>query len=303
MDVQVAYADGSSDRIYHYNLAAHPQFTPMLGTIVLLSSLTGPRQLPQYHTLDVDLDLQFSNGKSIAISNTAVNTSPADLFFEVGTPLIAASENPFQRVMPTKISGKLTVTGEARSAQILDVNVPRTKYLPGETIKAFVTYRPFRGAEATLPVEMPIPADLPDGTYSLTLSDWQAYLRAEQTAEPFRFTTENVDQVFAVLKEIADIRRNALYVRLQRQSDGVAVGRTAMPRLPSSRRQVLLAAGRSNTTAFVSSSVKVIPSTYVFEGEADFDIEVDRKARADRPHKRDDSKAKPAAKPSTNPSN
>jgi hypothetical protein len=101
--------------------------------------------------------------------------------------------------MPTKISGTLRVTGEARAAQILDVHVPRTKYLPGETIKAFVTFRPFRGAETTMPVEMEIPVDLPDGTYSLSLSDWQTYLSDEQTSEPFRFRTENIDQVFAVL--------------------------------------------------------------------------------------------------------
>lgn len=303
VDIQIVYADGTSDRSYKYQIAAHPQFTPMLGTIVLLSSLTGPRHLPQYHTLDLDLNLQFSNGKSLHVANTAVNSSPADLFFEVGTPLIAASENPFQRVMPTKISGTMRVTNEARAAEILDVNVPRTRYLPGETVKAFVTFRPFRGPETVMPVEMQIPADLPDGSYSMTFSDWQTYLSAEQASEPFRFTTENVDQVFDVLKEMSGIRRNALYVRLQRQSDGVAVGRTAMPRLPSSRRQVLLGAGRSNTTAFVSSSVKTIPSTYVFSGEAEFDIEVDRKARADRPHKRDDAKVKPLPKPATNPAN
>lgn len=303
MDVEIVYADGSVNKHFKYEVAPHPQLVPMLGTIVLFTSLASEKQLPQYHTLEMDLNVEFSNGKSLKLANTAVNSSPADLFFQLGTPLIAATENPFQRVLPTKISGTMRVLEGARLAQILDVNLPRTKFLPAETIKAFVTYRPFRAAETTMAVEMEIPSDLPDGTYSLTLSDWQNYLSEEQTAEPFRFMTENVDQVFAVMKELADVRRDALYVRLQRQSDGVAVGRTAMPRLPSSRRQVFLSAGRSNTTAFVSSSVKVIPSQYVFEGKAQFDIEVDRKAHADRPHKRDpENKAKPAgAKPTTGP--
>jgi hypothetical protein len=125
----------------------------------------------------------------------------------------------------------------------------------------------------------------------------------EHQSEPFRFTAENVDQVFAVLQEIANVHRDALYVRLMRQADGVAVGRAAMSRLPASRRKVLLDAGRSNTTAFVSSTVKVIPSKYVFSGDATFEIEVDRNAHADRPHKRE-IEAKPSAgvKPTSAPS-
>ncbi|HEV7297811.1 MAG TPA: hypothetical protein VGN72_00480 [Tepidisphaeraceae bacterium] len=302
VDVQVKYADGSTDRAFHFDIAAHPRFTPILGTIVVSSSLSGQKLLPQYHTLEMDFDVQFENGQTVHVANTAVNSTPADLFFELGTPMIAASENPFQRVLVSKITGTLTVTPEARDAQLLNVNVPRTKYLPGETIKAYVTYRPFRGAESIMPIEMPIPADLPDGEYSLTVSDWQTYLDEERTNEPFRFTTENVDQVFTVLKELADVRRNALYVRLQRQADGVAVGRTAMPNLPSSRRQVFMDAGRSNTTAFVSSSVKVVPADYVFSGQAQFTIEVDRDARSDRATKPASDKGKSPAKASTMPS-
>jgi hypothetical protein len=294
VDVQVAYADGSRPRDFHFEIVAHPRFTPLLGTMVLNAALSGQRSLPVHHTLDMAFTIDFANGRSITVDNTAVNSSPADLFYELGSPMLAASENPFERVMVKKISGKLMVTPEARDAQLLDVNVPRTRYLPGETIKAFVTYRPFRSAEAVLPIEMPIPADLPDGTYSLSVSDWQTYLNDERTNEPFRFTAESADQVFAVLKELADVRRNALYVRLLRRADGVAVGRTAMPRLPSSRRQVLIDAGRSNTTAFVSSSVRAVPSRYVFSGQANFEIVVDRNARTDR-----DPKEKAPARPTT----
>src|SRR5204863_355284 len=94
--------------------------------------------------------------------------------------------------------------------------------------------------------------------------------------KPFRFTAEKIQDVFDVLKDVASIKHNALYVRLVRQPDGVAIGRTAMPHLPSSRRQILIGAGRSNTTKFVSSIVKAVPSKHVFTGAADFAITVDR---------------------------
>jgi hypothetical protein len=290
-------------KTFHYEIAAHPTFTPLLGTVSMLASLQSDKQLPQYNTLDVDLTLDFRNGKTLHVANRAVNATPADVFADFGTPVIAAAENPFDRVFVKRIKGSLVVTPGAKEAEILDVNVPRTTYLPGDTVRAYVTYRPFRAAEAVLPVEMQIPKDLPDGTYTLSVADWTTYLGEERASEPFRFTTENVDQVFAVLRELAGIRRNALYVRLTRQPDGVAVGRTAMPRLPSSRRQVLLGAGRSNTTAFVSSTVKVVPSDYVFAGSAEFQIDVDRNARSDRPrkHEAEPKKLPTGPKPTTSP--
>jgi hypothetical protein len=98
--------------------------------------------------------------------------------------------------------------------------------------------------------------------------------------QPFRFTAESVGDVFAVLKDLAAIRDDALYVRLVCQPDGVAIGRTALQRLPSSRRQILMGAGRSATTAFVSSMVKVIPTQDVMSGAAEFAITIDTSPKA-----------------------
>jgi hypothetical protein len=103
----------------------------------------------------------------------------------------------------------------------------------------------------------------------------------ERSAQPFRFTAENVGDVFAVVKDVMSLRHNALYVRLLRQADGVAVGRVAMARLPSSRRQVMLTSGRSNTTPFVSSTVKVVPIELLMKGSAGFSIEISSEARVE----------------------
>jgi hypothetical protein len=160
-------------------------------------------------------------------------------------------------------------------ADILSVSLPKLKYRPGETLKVFVRYRPFRAGEAIMPIEMQLPHDLRDGQYQLNVSDQQTYMQQEQVVRPFRFTAESIDDVFAVLKDFSSVRSDALYLRLLRQTDGVAVGRTAMPLLPSSKRQVLLTAGRSNVTPFISAAVKIVPTEMVINGSADFQIEID----------------------------
>jgi hypothetical protein len=307
IDLRVKYADGSEDQTYHFESALHPKLTPLLSAVALSSALSGSRELPQYHTIDYDLNVEFNNGKRVHIVNTTVNASVADLFFEIGVPLIAASDNPFERVLVKKIDGTMIVTPEAREGQILYANVPRSRYRPGETVTAYVTYRPFRAGEMVLPVTLELPRDLPDGTYQLTISDWQKFLADERTAEPFKFTAETIDQVFDVLRDVSSVRHSAVYIRLLRQPDGIAIGHTAMPKLPSSVRQVMIGAGRSDTTQFVSSAVKVVPTPRVMSGSADFEITIDKNANTEvaspahaPPHRDVRPQAKPAdAAPAT----
>lgn len=283
IEIRIKYADGSDDQSYRFTSALHPKFTPLLSAAALNAALSGVRELPQYHTLDYDLTLEFSNGKTIHIVNSAINASVADLFFEIGTPMIAAADNPFERVLIKKITGTMIVIPEARQGEILYANVPRSKYRPGESVTAYVNYRPFRSGERVLPVALELPHDLPDGTYRLNISDWTKFLIDEQTAEPFKFRAESIDQVFDVLRDVTAIRHNAVYIRLLRQPDGIAIGHTAMPKLPSSRRQVMIGAGRSDTTQFVSSAVKVIATDRVMSGSAEFEITIDKNANSDMP--------------------
>ena len=307
VELAIAYPDGSNNQTYHFNIALHPKLTPMIAAAAVQAVLGGTKELPQYQTLDYDLNLEFANGQTVHINNRAVNVHAAELFFEIGTPIVAAAENPFARVSLKKLSGKILVTPEARDAKILSVNLPKTKYQPGDVAKVFVTYRPFRGDETVLPMDFEIPRDLPDGNYQLAVTDWDTYLEQDRMAQPFRFTAESADEVFAVLKDLFSVKHNALYLRLMRQADGVAIGRTAMPRLPSSRRQVLLGAGLSNTTPFVSSTVKIVPTETVMDGATSFAITVAREAKVEgggnRPPRREvkTPAAVPAPKPEEKP--
>jgi hypothetical protein len=308
LDVKIIYTDGSGETSYHFDCAAHPKLTPMIVGVAMTSALTGARELPQYQTLDYDVTIDFAGGRKVRAENTLVNAQAGDIFFQLGTPLMAAAENPFERVMPTKISGTFRVTPQAREAQILSINVPRLKHRPGEHVRAFVQYRPFRATEQTMPVDIDLPKDLPDGDYQLVISDWQRYLTDEQAAKPFRFTAQDIKEVFAVLKDVNEIRHNALYVRLLRQPDGVAIGRTAMTHMPSSKRHVLLGSGRSNISPFMSSAVKIVPTQNVMEGSAEFTITIDSEIRvevAGKPPKAEQVSPKgeePRAKPAPAPS-
>ena len=297
VELRVRYADGSSDLTYHFTVVQHPKLTPVLVATGMAAALTGAKELPPHHTVDYDLSLRFADDhggdRTVRVSDAGVDLTANDLFMAVGLPIQGALENPFESVPVRQITGTVTVSGEERSAQILYASVPRSRYRPGETVTAYVTYRPFRGDERTLTVPVVLPRDLPDGTYGLTISDADKYLADERTAEPFRFAAETAGQVFDVLRDVSAMRHDAVYARLLRQPDGVAVGHVAMPKLPGSRRQILMGSGRSDVTPFVSSARVVVPTPLVMTGSADFEVTVDR--NADRPT------AGPVAGPSGGP--
>lgn len=279
LTLHVIYTDGSQDRVYHMQMAAHPKLTPLIATVAISAAISATRELPEYHTLDYDLQMDFANGQSVHLVNEMVNTEAQDMMFAIGVPLMTAVENPFQQVMVKSITGTLRITPQAEEAKILSVEVPKQRYKSGETVRAYVSYRPFRGGEAIVPVEMQLPADLEEGTYDLIISDWQNFLQTEQSTRPFRFTAQSADEVFDVLRDMANVKRNAIYFRLLRDEDGVAIGRTALPNMPSSRRQVIMEGGRSDVTQFLSSKVVTIPMDYVMDGAANFQITVESPAK------------------------
>ncbi len=284
VDLKVIELDGrggAAEREYHFRSASHPKFTPLITNAAFSAAVGGASELPQYNTVDYSVELEFANGRTVRIADRAVNTNAGDLFQDIGLTLVAAGENPFERVPLKKMTGTIKIAPEARQGQILEVNVPRSKYKPGETIKGFVTYKPFRAAEDTLPVELEVPKNLPQGVYQLVISDADRFLQDEVATEPFKFTAERVSDIFDALKDMTAIRHDALYLRLIRQPDGVAVGRTALALLPGSRRQIMLGAGRSDTTQFISSTTKVIPTARVIAGSAEFVITIETKNRAE----------------------
>lgn len=280
IDIRVTHASGAQTA-FRFSAVRHPRFLPMLGAIAVYAAITGQSDLPQYHTIEYKLSLTFDNGRVVHIHNVDSNVDPMQLVLSLASPIMAAAENPFERVLLKEMSGEVTIKSESRDAQILAAQLPKTRFHPGDTIRAFVTYRPFRADEANLPIEIELPRDLPDGQYQLVIGDWTRFLSDEASAKPFRFRAESTDEVFSILNDISAIRHDAIYVRLVRQSDGVAMGRVAMVQLPSSRRQVLMGAGRSNFTPFVTSDVTVIRTDHVMSGAAEFTIKVEGRTKVE----------------------
>ena len=281
IDLTVVYTDKSVNRQYHFAAASHPKLTPQLVPGVIAAAVQGEKNLrmfPRWITTSSNLPM------GIRFIWTMFRSTPASTSWGwIWRAHWAAYSNPFHYVGIKRITAKATVSPEARIGTIQAISLPRRQIRAGDTLKAFVSYEPFRAQPASFAVEMQLPRDLPNGQYQLSVGNWQHFFQEEQAAEPFRFDASNVDDMFKVLQTLSSLKRNAVYLRLLRQPDGIAVGRSALPRLPSSLRQVLTDSNRSDIVPFVSSATKIVPCDIVIDGAAQFVITIERNAKVGLP--------------------
>jgi hypothetical protein len=100
------------------------------------SAISSLRDLPQYHTVNYNLKVEFANGRSIQLDNTAVNI-PSGHAVPGARP---ADDRGGER---TRSSACRCRRSKARSRSLPSrarprcsrVNVPKLKYRPGETVK------------------------------------------------------------------------------------------------------------------------------------------------------------------------
>lgn len=280
VSVRVRYADGSLDRTYRYRVVRHPRFTPLLTTMTVLSSLSAQSNPPAENTMTVSAAVKFATPvggaapADLRYSATVAGASAAELFMTFGAPLVATTDNPFSRAYAASVDVEVTVEGTVRAAEIVSARATRARYEPGEKVAVDVTYRPFRASERVARMTLELPKDLAPGEYTIAVSDLETYRGAEAEARPDRLAADSLEELLAVLREQTAMSVEAVYLRLGRDADGVAVGRTAMPRLPGSRRQMLGNAGVPELSDIAGAVSRVERLPFVMSGAAEVKIEV-----------------------------
>src|SRR5688572_18623909 len=69
IELKVRYTDGSGERDYKFNAAWHSRLTPLICLAAITGAVSGVHDLPEFHTLDYKLDLEFANGEKLPIAN------------------------------------------------------------------------------------------------------------------------------------------------------------------------------------------------------------------------------------------
>ena len=130
-----------------------------------------------------------------------------------------------------------------------------------------------------MPVELKLPPDLPEGSYTATVCDDLAATRGRLRDNPLLSNPQNLEQLFESLRVQAATRRTHLVVRVPLPAVGVAVEGKSLPNLPPSMVQMLGSNRRAGSQTMSGALVSRRETEWVVQGSESvkFNVVKDKK--------------------------
>jgi hypothetical protein len=245
----------------------------LLGTLVftaLTNSVDMEGELPEELTADLQCRVEIEGQAPIVIKDTFSGFSggraPQALYNPVATVVNLLTFNPFKPVRITRIECDTQVYPGRRTADVEAVELDSESYAPGDTVKATVFMRPWKGVRQRVPILLKLPADLPEGTYTATVGDDVTNARQALRDNPTLNNPQDLPHLFEALRVQTEAKRTNLVLRVAVGSSGVAVGGKALPDLPPSMVQILGHSRRTGAQTMGSALVARHPTEWVVQG-------------------------------------
>ncbi len=273
IDIDVTYPDGGKES-YHYELVNYRMLSGQLAAISVLYSVVARQETPLECTIDMQAELNFKGGRSIKFQSVLPQADALSPAFEIMPPMMLMTNNPFQPQDVESVKVQVQIRDGVELANLLNARIDHSEVAPGATIQVAVDVLPIHGSKRTIQGQITLPDDMPEGDYQLMIGGAQQYRQMKMASRPFRSKVTNVDELAQLLQEVADPPNNAIYLMIQNPEGGLAVGRTEMPLLPSSRTAILASPNNNLTMPYQGLISRQIDTDLTIMGQANFQFSV-----------------------------
>jgi hypothetical protein len=235
----------SAGRTFHVQVVRQRSLQAALVFTVLTNAADMEGDLPEEMTADLRARIEVEGHERVVLRDTfsgggcSGGRAPQALYNQVAAVVSLLTYNPYQPVRLKSVECETRVRPGRRTADIEAVELDSETYAPGETLRATVFLRPYKGLLQRVPVSLKLPADLPEGAYHATVCDDLTRARCELRDDPNLNDPHDLDQVFEALKVQTSVRRTSLVVRVPTRAAGVALEGKSLPNLPPSMVQLL----------------------------------------------------------------
>jgi len=279
--VETAWPDPSKNRSFDYQIADDDYYSPILAAYSVALSVASETELPDHATLRMQSKIKFSNGKSIDLDTVAPNATAAAVLYEIYPVIAALIDTPYGQLKFEGMDTTVTVQEKVMAAQIVDITIRNTTVEPGENLIVNLKLRPFRGEPFNHELKIKIPDDQPDGPFNVMIGDAASYTQLLMERKPHLTRITSLDELFEMVSMLSTQKTTAIYTTLMdNRKPQVAVGRTELPDLPSSKSTMLLQPTSTQATPYIDSVNFVEPIDYVVQGSFMFPILVQSQPEA-----------------------
>jgi hypothetical protein len=264
--------EGEAARTFNVKIVRNRILTPQLATMALVNCIDQEGDFPEEVTARLKLKIDVEGRDPIVIDDLysgpmyAGAKGPQAMYGPTALILQMILGNSFQNVRVKGIDVTTDVEAGRRSADIESVELESDVLAPGDTLKATVQLRPYKGIRQRMTLALPLPVDLPDGPYTAFIGDDLNNARAILRDNPQLGMPQSVDALFQAIQVQASAKRTSLVVRVPVGGAGVTLGGKTLPDLPPSMVHILASGKKTGVQTITSALVARTPTSWVING-------------------------------------
>jgi hypothetical protein len=225
---EVVDADSGRSRTFNVQIAQLREFAPLLLYSVFSRSVTAAAGLPETNvTSHAVIDGEIEGyGKPFHYEDMYVQP-PDAADSGVFSYLMDLFDNPYRDIRMKNVKIKITVNRGRGDLNIEGVNLGKTTFHPGDSVKATLRMTSFNNKESMKTIEFRIPGDAQPGVIMLEFMGGGTSFGAPSAIPP-----DNFDQMFDMLNRW--IPQNAITVKFIYPDKSIGAGGSELQDLPLS---------------------------------------------------------------------
>jgi hypothetical protein len=282
--MRVALGPDGDPRTFNVRVVRQRALLPNLVFTALTNSVDMQGELPEEMTAEFKAKIEVAGRDPIIISDTFSGFSggraPGALYGPVASVIQQLVYNPHQQVEVRRVDCETRILPGRRTADIESVELGSDVYAPGDTVHASVFIKPFKGQRRKVGVDLRLPVDLPEGSYSATVCDGLSNTRQAFRDNPLLTSPSDFEQVFEGVRLLTSGGRTRLVLRVPTGANGVATDGKALPDLPASMVHILAHGRRTGAQPITGALVAQAPTEWVLQGSETVHFTVTRDKRA-----------------------
>jgi SpoIVB peptidase S55 len=257
---------------FNVKVVRHRTLTPQLATMALVNCIDQEGDLPEEVTTHFRLKIDVEDRDPILVDDLysgplyAGAKGPQAMYGPVSLILQLLMNNSFENVRVKGIDASTDILPGRRTADIESVELENDVLAPGETLRATVLLRPYKGARQRVAIALPLPVDLPEGPYTAMIGDELNNARAQLRDNPQLGSPQSVEALFQAIQLQASAKRTNLALRVPIGGAGVALQGKTLPDLPPSLVQILGNGRKTGAMTINSALVARAPTNWVVNG-------------------------------------
>ena len=264
---------GQTDTL-NFEVAKDDFLTPLLLNIAVYNTLVAQERSLGESNVQISGEIRVQGQEPLKLERRFAGAQAGQLAASsVAIPVSALLKSRFDGTDIDGIVLDLKSVDGSKTATLERVSLDRTQIRPGETMEILAFARTNFGKTFVQRIPVNIPADTPEGTYSITVGDGNA---VQQNAAIQQFVPRDLSELIKTINKLKAPDR--LYVQIFRTTSGAIIGASEMPNLPPSVLATLnndrTAGGIKPAVQTIVSETQVAPAEFIITGQQTLGIEV-----------------------------